>query len=228
MPSAGAPDTDTVAPPYAMQPNDNADALKGVLSPINTYPGAVSGRTNLFDPNSGDYPKGGRGQVVGGLACRPIMFTNDYHVHVYIGIVDRGKQVALPHGIGMNEPGTPVNGFTNTANCFYYLHTHDSSGIVHVEVPDQRPLSDSAYSLGLVLHVWGLRLSKHRLGPIDGPLHVFVGNVPLKQTTVSSYTRYDGDANAIPLKSHEVIWLEFGAKYYTAKQLPPVTFYMEY
>jgi hypothetical protein len=84
------------------------------------------------------------------------------------------------------------------------------------------------YALSRVFDVWGVHLSSTQLGPLHGPLHVFVGNVPLKQTIVSAYHEFKGDPTTIKLKSHEVVWLEFGTTYYTAAQLPPVTFYTEY
>jgi hypothetical protein len=221
-------DTDAIAPRYEIRPNANANPTSGSLAPIETYPGAVIGKPNVFHPAAGDYPSGGSGQPVGDVPCRKTMFTNRYHVHFYLGIVDQGQQIALPDAIGMVDPGPPVNGFTNVAGCFYFLHTHDSSGIVHVEVPQQLPLSDSIYTLAKLLSVWGLQASASGLGPLHGPVHVFVGNVPLQQTTVSAYHEYSGDPNDIQLKSHEVIWIEIGTKYYTAAQLPPVTFYTEY
>jgi hypothetical protein len=228
-PTGSAPgavvDDDSVGAPSAAVTGALAPTA---LAPISTYPGAVFGEPNAFNPAVGDYPGGGAGQNVDRVRCKATMFINRYHVHVFLGIIDEGKEIALPRGIGMFHPGPPSNGFIDTAGCFYYLHTHDSSGIVHVEAPRNNPLSDSIYSLSHVMDVWGLKLSSTGLGPIHGSLHVFVGNVPLKQTVVSTYNEFTGDPNDIKLLSHEVIWLEFGKKYYTAAQLPPVTFYMEY
>ncbi len=218
-PTAGAPGT--------IVGDDGAFALTP-LAPVTTFPGAVIGESNVFDPAFGDYPGGGNGQPVSGVPCRVTMFINRYHVHVYLGIIDRGKHIALPYAIGMLDPGAPQNGFVETAGCYYFLHTHDSSGIVHIEAPQDLPLTDSIYTLSRLLKVWGLKLSSTGLGPVHGELHAFVGNVPLKQTVVSAYREFKGDPNDIKLKSHEVIWLEFGKKYFTAAKLPPVTFYMEY
>jgi hypothetical protein len=217
----------TVSAPGTVLGDDGAFAMNP-LAPITTFPGAVVGKPNLFDPATGDYPGGGNGQPVGGIPCRATMFINSYHVHVFIGIIDRGKQIALPYAIGMSDPSPAESGFVDTAGCYYFLHTHDSSGIVHIESPKNQPLTDSIYKLSRLFKVWGLQLSSTGLGPLQGEVHAFVGNVPLKQTVVSSYREYRGDPNNIKLKSHEVIWLEFGKKYFTAAQLPPVTFYMEY
>jgi len=155
--------------------------------------------------------------------------SNDYHIHFFLGIVDRGKLIAMPHAVGMVDPGAQVNGWTDSAKCFYEIHTHDSSGIVHLEVAKVMPLNAVYYHLRDVLDVWGVPYSKDSLGPFRGPVHVFIGNRSyLGQTTISSYVPYTKEASSIGLKSHEVIWIELGDRYFSASQLPPVTFYMEY
>jgi hypothetical protein len=217
----------TVGAPGTVLGDDGAYALSP-LAPITTFPGAVVGEPNAFHPGIGDYPGGGSGQTVGGIPCRATMFINSYHVHVFLGIINRGKQVALPYAIGMFDPGPAQSGFVDTAGCYYFLHTHDSSGIVHIEAPQNQPLTDSIYTLSRLFKVWGLQLSPTGVGPLHGEVHAFVGNVPLKQTVVSAYREFKGDPNDIKLKSHEVIWLEIGKKYFPAAKLPPVTFYMEY
>jgi hypothetical protein len=198
------------------------------LSAINTYPGAVNGIDNRFTPTDGNTPSGGQGSPVDGVPCLPSM-SNDYHIHIFLGIVVRGKMMAIPDAIGMVNPGPEVNGYVNSAQCFYEIHTHDASGIVHVEVARQIPVSTVIYHLRNVLAVWGVKHGKNFFGPFKGKMHVFIGNVPqIGTTTVTSYAPYAGHINAIPLRSHEAIWIEIGRKYFNASQLPPVTFYMEY
>jgi hypothetical protein len=198
------------------------------LPAINTYPGAVNGEYDLFKPKRGDYPLGGQGQVVDQrVPCLPVM-SNDYHIHVFLGIVYEGKLVALPHAIGMVKPGPEVDGWTDSAQCFYQIHTHDSSGIVHVEAARFIPLTAVYYHLRDVFDVWGIPYGEDLLGPFKGPVHIFVGNVPLRQLTVSSYVPFTRKISFLGLRSHEVIWYEIGKRYFTAPQLPPVTFYMEY
>jgi hypothetical protein len=197
------------------------------LGPIITSPGAVNGENYLFRPKRGNYPDGGRGQTVDGVPCLPQM-SNDFHVHAYLGIVYNGQLIAVPHAVGMVHPGLQVNGWTNSADCFYEIHTHDSSGIIHMEVAKFLPLTTAYYHLKNVFDVWGVPYGSDYFGPFHGPIHVFVGNVPLKQLTVSSYREYVRRPETIPLRSHEVIWLEIGQQYFTASQLPSVRFYMEY
>ncbi|HTU82228.1 MAG TPA: hypothetical protein VMF61_08870, partial [Candidatus Acidoferrales bacterium] len=191
------------AVPDGVQPNG--------LSPIVTEPGDVYGATDKFTPHYGDASHGGRGQVVDGVTCTPHMVTNLYHVHVYLGIVHNGRQIALPYAIGMVGSAPPENGYVNIAKCYYHIHTHDSSGIVHLEVDKNLPLTDELYRLKNVLDIWGIPRSTSQFGPFKGPIHVFVGNVPqIGQTVVSQYAEYKGSMDDIRLKSHEVIWIEIG------------------
>ncbi len=222
QPAPGAPAVASVPAAPAQQTNPNA------LGPVVISPGAVNGADNMFSPRDGDMKDGGQGQNVDGVSCDRTMVTNLYHVHVYLGIVDNGRLVAMPDAVGMVDPGPDANGYTNTAQCFYHIHTHDASGMIHLEVDRNLPYSDVIFKLKNLLDIWGVPHDSTRFGPFQGPVHVFVGNVPLKQTVVSHYAPYNGNYEDIRLRSHEAIWIEIGSKYYTQTQLPSVTFYTEY
>ena len=198
------------------------------LSPISLSPGGVNGREGAYTPRKGDYAGGGRGQTVDGVPCVPSMVTNEYHVHFYLGVIDNGKLIADPTTIGMLDPGPAYGGFTNSAKCYYYIHLHDSSGTIHVELNRNLPESAVYYRLKTMLDIWGVPHSDSSFGPYSGPVHVFVGNVPLKQGTVRQYRPYYGNIDDIWIRSHEAIFIEIGNTYYTADQLPSVTFYTEY
>lgn len=199
------------------------------LSPIGTYPGDVNGEPNMFNPPRGDYADGGQGQRVDGIGCFQTMVLNEYHIHFFLGIVYHEKLIAVPSAIGMKDPGQAVNGFTNHAKCFYRIHTHDSSGIVHLEFKSNLPFSAAVVPVKKVLDIWGVNHDAHKFGPFRGPQHVFIG-LPsqLGEVTVNHYKAYDKSLDAIRIHSHEVVWIEIGPSYYRASQLPPVTFYMEY
>jgi hypothetical protein len=130
----------------------------------------------------------------------------------------------------MVNPGPAVNGYTNTAQCFYEIHTHDASGIVHLEVAQPLPITSVVFKLRNVLDVWGVPHDENHFGPFKGKIRVFTGMPPaIGQTTVSSYAPFSGKQwTLMGLRSHQVIWIEIGKPYYNAHQLPPVTFYMEY
>jgi hypothetical protein len=199
-----------------------------VVPPIVRSSGAIIGLDNQFVPASGDTPSGGNGQAIDGIPCAPSMTENLYHVHAYVGLLVNGKQIAIPDQIGLNVPGPIVGGFTATAQCYYEIHTHDAAGLIHIESPSTASLASTIYALGTVFDIWGMTLSSTNVGPYTGQVRVFVDQVPLKALVASTYTEYAGDPNAIPLYSHEAIWLEVGPTFVTPPNIPAVDFYTEY
>jgi len=226
--AASAQDDDETMPALPYTFNDNGNAPDGRLTAVATYPGAVNGRTGAFDPDAGDFPRGGLGQVVDGLPCSKLMVRNRYHIHFFLGIIDHGKEIALPSTIGIVDPRRARDGFTNGGRCAYYVHTHDSSGIVHVEVPEALPYGRDLYGLRRFLDVWGVRHGEESFGGLHGNVRVFVGTAALKQTTVSMYREASQELGHIRIASHEAIWIVIGDEDAAASKLPPVTFYMEY
>jgi len=195
--------------------------------------GGVVGQPNMFTPPEGDTANGGNGNPVDGITCDPVM-SNNYHIHVFVGIYVNGTQFALPIAVGMVNPGAPVNGFINSAQCFYHIHTHDSSGIVHVEDPDPNgvPTTGTLFTLKNVLDVWGITVNGTQVGQFSGPVvvmtsgQVYRGDQNNGKVPSSTYTFWSGDPNNIPLYSHEVIWLLVGPTY--PASLDGVSFYTEF
>jgi hypothetical protein len=217
--------------PFQAAPSDvQSDAVspQKKWAPIVLEPGAVTGTDNLFRPKDGDAAGGGRGQKIAGVPCQKTEYLNRYHVHFYLGIIDGRRQVAIPDAIGLMHPAKPVNGFIFSAKCFYYIHTHDASGTVHIEVPRKLPYSDIEYNLGQMLSVWGVSHGANNFGPFKGHVQIFIGTVPLQQVTVSTYVPYNKPLESIRLQSHMAIWIVIAKKPMLATSLPPVTFYTEY
>ena len=105
------------------------------------------------------------------------------HVHQHLDVFVNGKQVVVPAGIGIRD------GFLSP------LHTHDESGVIHVESTTVR-----SYSLSELFAVWGVRLTRTCLADEcgDGKVHLFVSGKP---TT---------DPNRIVLSQHREIAVAFG------------------
>jgi hypothetical protein len=70
------------------------------------------------------------------------------HIHQHLDLYVDGGKVPVPAGIGID----PAVGFAP-------LHTHDASGVIHVESPTVR-----SYTLGQFFAVWGVRLTPSCLG----------------------------------------------------------------
>ncbi|HVZ23808.1 MAG TPA: hypothetical protein VG871_22195 [Vicinamibacterales bacterium] len=145
----------------------------------------------VFTP--GDTPSGGNGQPVDGIegSSREMLKV---HIHAHLSIFDHGQQIAVPAGIGIVRPFQIERGFVGSGNGFYWVHTHDQTGIVHIESPDERK-----YTLGNFFDVWGEPLATDNVAGLKGPVHAFVDGKP-----------YTGNPRDIVLTAHEEITLEIG------------------
>jgi len=130
------------------------------------------------------------GATVDGIKCQ----TSEqvaYHIHAHLAIYASGDPQAVPAGIGI--PG---------GRCLYWLHTHDATGVIHVESPAQR-----AYTLGQFFDIWGQPLSTSQVGRASGQVTVFLNG-----------KRFSGDPRSIKLTPHALIQLDVG------KVVPPQPF----
>ncbi len=73
------------------------------------------------------------------------------HVHPWLQINITRESVTIPTAIGIQNP-IVQNGIAVGGSCFESLHTHDSSGIIHIESPD----ANAQYTLGDFFHVWNV------------------------------------------------------------------------
>jgi hypothetical protein len=127
------------------------------------------------------------GPVIDGVECN----TNEqlaYHIHQHLAIYDRGKPVAVPQGIGIDQKD----------NCIYWLHTHDTTGVIHVESP-----SEKQYPLKNFFDLWGQVVDNtsfltHAIAP-GHSVRAYVGK-----------DLYKGDPMSIVLTPHKLITLEYG------------------
>jgi hypothetical protein len=116
------------------------------------------------------------------------------HIHQHLDIVIDGQPVTVPADIGID-----------VAEQFLApVHTHDTTGIIHVESPTMRD-----FTLGEFFDIWGVRFDQHCIGgECDGngrTLSVFVDGQAVT-----------GDPRAITLEAHQEILVALG----TPSQLP--------
>jgi hypothetical protein len=136
------------------------------------------------------------GAVVDGIKCDESEQVA-YHIHVHLAVYVNGTLTAVPAGIGIVAPiltPGPQGSFASATKCYYWLHTHATDGVIHIESP-----TEASYTLGQFFDIWGQPLAAGQAGPAHGPLTVFVNG--------ASYT---GDPRAIPLHSHDVIQIDVG------------------
>jgi hypothetical protein len=101
--------------------------------------------------------------------------------------------VPVPAGIGID----PAVGFAP-------LHTHDASGVIHVESPTVR-----TYTLGQFFAVWGVRFTPSCLGG-------YCAGGGRRLRVCVDGASYRGDPTTLPLAAHQELVVAFGA----AAQLP--------
>lgn len=151
-------------------------------------------------PGIGDTTAGGQGQDVDGIKCEAGEQLT-YHVHAHLYILVDGKpeqvwqQIGIPGGGGLFP------------KCFYWLHTHDTTGVIHIEAPSPR-----VFTLGEFFDIWGEPLNRSDVANFAVPgdqLTVFVGG-----------KQYSGDPTGIELASHTQVVIEIG----TVVQPPPFVF----
>jgi hypothetical protein len=140
---------------------------------------------------AGDSSAGGQGQPVDDIACDTS--TAHYHIHAHLTLIANGEQKAIPLGVGVNNPFILEN-FVVAAVCFYWLHTHDATGFIHIEAPDS-----AAYTLGEFFDIWGQPLSRSNVAGFSGTVTAFVDS-----------TEYTGDLSALTFAPHQQITLIVG------------------
>jgi len=133
-----------------------------------------------------------------------------YHVHAHLDVFVDGKAVVVPAGLGIGgdknakvevQNGQTVSGLVGgkcSQPCISPLHTHDESGILHVENDKERQIT-----LGQLFTEWGVRFNTDCVGGYcapDKPYKVFVAGQP-----------FTGDASTIVLKNLEEIAVVIGA-----------------
>jgi hypothetical protein len=120
----------------------------------------------------------GTGRPIAGVGCMGEIL---FHAHSLISIYRNGVRTALPAKIGL-------------MGCTYEMHTHDSSGVVHIEADGPR-----TFSLGQFFAVWGQPVSRTSVAGLVGPVRFYV----IDNETL---TKFNGNpADIIFAKHKEVI-----------------------
>lgn len=128
--------------------------------------------------------------AVDGIPCETREYGT-YHIHAHLDVFMDGQPVSVPQYVGIMVGG-PQN---QQASCLYWLHTHDSSGIIHIESPQERN-----FTLGQFMDMWK---TTGTAPPPTGDPKIFVNGQEVS-TTMSDTV----------LNAHDEITLVYG-------QMPP-------
>ena len=110
-----------------------------------------------------------------------------YHIHAHLSVYVDGKNVPVPAQVGIDPQG----------QFLAPLHTHDTSGVVHMESSQTYP-----FTLGQFFNVWGVKFTNTQLGGYQAGngqvLSTYVNGKPV--TNAPSYV----------MKPHDVIVVGYG------------------
>jgi hypothetical protein len=104
------------------------------------------------------------------------------HVHTHLTILDGDVPVTVPANVGHSD----------ARRFAAQLHTHDTSGILHVESPTRQ-----TFTLGQFFDEWGVSLGPAHVGGLRGELTVWVDG-----------RRFFGDPRSIALTNRREVVLD--------------------
>jgi hypothetical protein len=137
------------------------------------------------------------GATVDGIQCAPVEQLA-YHIHAHLQVYVDGQPRALPAAIGMLGPvaqQTAYGPFYGAQQCIYWLHTHASDGVIHIESPTKR-----IYTLGNFFDEWHQPLSRTQVATAKGKVTAFLNGKAWKR-----------DPRTIPLLPHASVQLDVGS-----------------
>ncbi|GAB3853162.1 hypothetical protein ACFPIJ_56150 [Dactylosporangium cerinum] len=129
-------------------------------------------------------------------AALPMLTTEGTveHIHAHLDVIVNGQPVVVPADIGIDRSTGRLSP----------LHTHDTTGVLHVESPAQ-----ADFSLGQLFTEWQVTLSANQIGGLKA------GDGKVLQSYVNGKP-YQGDPAGIILRAHD----EIAIVYSTPAQQP--------
>jgi hypothetical protein len=130
--------------------------------------------------------------TIDGIQCAKQEYSN-IHIHMHLDIFINDKEFIVPSDIGFVP-----------SNCLYWMHTHDDTGVIHIESPENR-----TFTLGQFFHIWGETFSNNQI--FDN----IVGNNDNSSNTLNVYVNgkkmVSGiDYRQIPLNEYDEIAIVYG------------------
>jgi uncharacterized C2H2 Zn-finger protein len=114
-----------------------------------------------------------------------------FHIHAHLDIYANGQPILVPAQIGIIPD-----------KCFYWLHTHDETGVIHIESPVARFLT-----LGQFFDIWNKKFNNNQVLDnvvnSNSPLSVYINGT--KVVNGKSY-------RDIILTPHEEIAIVYGTQ----------------
>ncbi len=125
--------------------------------------------------------------TIDGIKCEA-MESLLFHIHAHLDIFINGEHNTVPALIGI------------TTNCFYWMHTHDESGVIHIESPVKRD-----YTLGQFFDIWNKKFNNDQIFN-----NLVSGNNTLKVYLNGSKVPDGTNYRDISLHAHDEITIIYG------------------
>jgi hypothetical protein len=130
--------------------------------------------------------------AIDGISCNSMEHFN-FHIHAHLDIFINGNPYSLPSEIGIIPN-----------QCIYWMHTHDDTGIIHIESPKDRD-----FTLGEFFDIWGQKFDNSQI--FDNIIGEDSGN----NNTLSVYINGNRISNAtdyreIKINSHDETAIIYG------------------
>ena len=125
---------------------------------------------------------------IGGIQCDKIEHLV-FHNHTKLVVKIQNKTQNIPGGLGIIPN-----------NCIFWLHTHDESGIIHIESPLKH-----TYTLGQFLTIWKTFDNSSFINNLsavssNNTINIFDNGVAVDPSSI--------DFNSIPLKDKSIITMD--------------------
>lgn len=146
VPSPGTPPAPPEPPPPAVPPLSP--------TPVDLTDGHAVGEPRWPDPRTDSSP-------IGPFNCvfNPPQAL-EFHAHLSILVNNEFQRIPTYLGASRQPP----------THCFYVMHTHDSSGRIHVT-----PAAPGIFTLGELFQIWGQPLTSTNVAGVSGlPIEIFV------------------------------------------------------
>ncbi|HLI71889.1 MAG TPA: hypothetical protein VKV19_19210 [Ktedonobacteraceae bacterium] len=116
------------------------------------------------------------------------------HIHAHVSIYINGKLEDIPQYVGIPQDSS------GNVICYYWLHTHDTSGVIHIESPAS---ANETFTFGQFVAEWDEYFNN--LG--------FYPQLLLNSgwTIWTDGKKYNGTLDSIPLTAHNLITIAYNS-----------------
>jgi hypothetical protein len=130
--------------------------------------------------------------AIDGIQCNTMEHA-DFHIHAHLDLIINGKSFTVPELIGIKPE----------ERCLYWLHTHDDSGIIHIESPVKKE-----FTLGQFFDIWNKKFDNtHLLNFTTNNKSSVMLSVYVNGKKIDNKTKF----RDIPLNSHDEIAIVYGS-----------------